>query len=508
MRQQLLENQIFEGKSWNGFTDKNHLINAFDFDTVEIAKKVIQLQEVNLGMDFASMVMSHGIHYIEPGKEEINWDLDNEYDTHYELLDVWEDRAGTSAIGTTAGLLPGANRTRFYMDFKGKVFSHTETIVGMKPDLFNLLVAEEPFEVGGDIWRFPVELASSRSAESYVPLEEVYVGSRWSCDAGLVTDTLSDDGFDISFNSKTKLRSRLSRFRMKHVIPGNMFDIKPMGFYVGKGSSKQMLWINNVEYEFIKKAKYTTANLIMNGKSNVWEDGTVGNYYKNGYKIEAGSGFKEQWANSNKHLYNLEPDLDFLTQITLDAVVGKVPMGKRKVIIKAGEYGLMELSKMVERKYGSAAFLAGKPWTGDNTGRAYDWTGNEVGVRMGQVMNVAMINNIHFYFVLDPSKDDPKRNKLQHPKGGLASSYEYDIMGWGNTDEKANMQIVRTKGQTPIYGAAEGMRGFAQGGNSFMSPKAIASAVDGTTIHYFDPGVGAIVWDPTKVIQYHPSILH
>lgn len=505
MRQQLLENQIFEGKSWHGFTDKNHLMNAFDFNPVEIVKKVIQLQEVNLGMDFTSMVMSHGIHYIEPGKTELNWDLDNDYDTHYELEAVWEDKAGTTAIGTTAGLLPGANRTRFYMDFVGKVFSHTETIVGMKPDLFTLLIAEEPFNVGGDIWRFPVELASARSSEDYVPLEELTLDTRWSCEGGLVTDTLSDDGFDISFSSKTKLRSELSRFRMKHKIAGNMFDIKPMGFYVGKGASKQMLWINNVEYEFIKKAKYVTANLVMNGKSNRWDDGSYGNYYKNGYKIVAGSGFKEQWAASNKHLYNLEPDLDFLTEITLDAVVGKIPMGQRKVIIKAGEYGLMALSRMVEKKYGASAVL--KPWQGDTSGRAYSWSGNEVSVKTGQVMNVAVFNNITFYFVLDPSKDDPKRNKLEHPLGGLASSYEYDIMGWGSMDEKANMQIVRVKGQNPIYGAAEGMRGFDKTTGSFMTPKSIASAIDGTTIHYFDPGIGAVVWDPTKVIQYHPTIL-
>lgn len=511
-RQTLVENQLFEGKEWNGFTSKNHLINAFDFNPVDVLDKITQIQEVNLGEDFVSMIAKHGTYYIENGKDEYEWRLENAYKSNYTLEAVYEDRAGTVLLGTNNSL-PGANRSRFYMDFVNKVFSVTETIVGEKPDLYTLLVVNEPRNVGGDIWRYEVELVNN-SADHYIPLEELFIGSRWSCASGLVTDTLSDRGFDVSFNSKTKLNGFLSAFRMQHTVAGNMTKLKPMGFFVTnpKNQKKEMLWLSNVEWAMLTKARYATADMIMNNHSNRWSDGTYGNYDKNGNAIKSGSGFREQWAASNKHVYNVEPDLDFLTEIALDAVVGKVDRTKRKMVIRAGEYGIKELSAMVQRKLGSAA-ITNLNYLGDNTGRAYSWKsdnfpgGNEMSVKLGQFSHVALINGIEFFFMIDPLKDDPARNKLAHPKGGLASSYEYDIMGFGATDEKTNMQIVRRKDEAPIWGEVAGMRGFAQNGaTSFSNPKSMATSIDGSTIHYHELGVGAIVWDPTKIIQYHPSI--
>ena len=121
--------------------------------------------------------------------------------------------------------------------------------------------------------------------------------------------------------------------------------------------------------------------------------------------------------------------------------------------------------------------------------------------------NEVDVSNSEEETCLQTSESTIKRNKLPHPKGGLASSYEFDIMGFGGVDEKSNMQIVRRKGEAPIFASVEGIRGFNGSTGSFMNPKTIASPVDGAHIHYMDPGVGAVVWDPTKVIQYHPEIL-
>lgn len=499
------QNQLFEGKQWHGFTDKNHLIQAYDYDTTQIFNRLEQVLDVNLGENFVSMVMQHGIHYIDRGKETYEWYLENVHQENYELLGAFEDEAMANAIGTTAGLRPGANRSEFYMLFENRPFAVTEIIVGMKPDLYRLWISDEPKNVGGDRWLYKVQLVSGSEVD-YVPFEELYSGTQWSSDGGLVPETNSYTGFEPDFRSHAMLKNTLSQFRMKHKINGNMFDIKPMGFFVkGKNNKAEMLWITNVEYEMLKKARWATASIVVNGHSNVWEDGTIGNVDKNGFSAKTGAGFKEQWLTSNKHVWNGRPDMDFLNEIALDAVVGKIKWDQRKMVIKAGEYGLTALSNMVMEKYGANAWTASRPWMGDNTGRAYTWNNNEINVKAGQVMGVATINGVEFSFVIDPQKDDRKRNKIMHPLGGPASSYEYDIMGFGSKDEKSNMQIVRRKGETPVWGVEEGMRGFYQESGSFMSPKRLSTAVDASTVHYFEPGIGAIVWDPTKIIRYYPE---
>lgn len=502
----LRENGLFKGKSWNGFTDKNHLIAAYDLDPVQINNKLEQIMEVNLGENFVSMIMKHGIEYIPKEKDIYRWSLENNFVDNYQLLGAYEDSAMSRLVGTTPGYRAGANRTEFYMLFANKPFSATEMIVGMKPDLYRLWITDEPRNVGGERYLYKLQLNASDEI-SHVPVAELYANSLWSADGGLVPDQMSYKGLDINFKSHGQIENRLSQFRMEHKIPGNLMDVAPMGFFIKGANGKQrQLWIHQVEYEFLQKARYITASIIMNGKSNVWADGSIGNIDKNGFSATTGSGFKEQWASSNLYTWTNKPDLDFLREIALDAVVGKILPGNRKMIIKAGEYGLTALSTMVTEKFGANAWTSG--YMNDGTGRAFSWSGNEVMVKTGQVMGVALINGIEFSFVIDPSKDDKRRNKLYHPLGGLASSYEYEIMGFGATDENANMKIVRREGELPYWGVEEGIRGFKPAGRSFNQPKQLSSAVDASTIHFADFGIGAKVLDPTKIIRYYPEITY
>jgi len=503
----LRENGLFRGKSWNGFTDKNHLIAAYDLDPVQINNKLEQIMEVNLGENFVSMVMKHGIYTIGKDKDVYRWNLENNLVSNYKLLGAYEDAAMSRVVGTTPGYRPGANRTEFYMLFANKPFSVNEFIVGMKPDLYRLWVTDEPRNIGGDRYLYKLQINASDELAN-IPITELYTNSLWSSDGGLAPHQMSYRGFDIAFKSHGQIENRLSQFRMQHSIPGNLMDTEPLGFFIkGNNGKARQLWIHNVEYEFLKKARYATAAIVMNGKNNVWADGSIGNIDKNGFSATTGAGFKEQWSTSNLHTWNTAPDLDFLREIALDAVVGKILPENRKMVIKAGEYGLTALSTMVTEKFGANAWTAG--YMNDGTGRAFSWKDNEVNVKTGQVMGVALINGISFSFVIDPSKDDRDRNKLTHPLGGLASSYEYDIMGFGGKDETANMQIVRREGEYPVWAVEEGMRGFKSSrGTSFGAPKQLSTAIDASTIHYADFGVGAIVHDPTKIIRYYPEITY
>jgi len=500
----IVENQLLAAKSWHGFTDKNHLVNALDLDPVSISDKLIQVGDVNLGEDFVSMIMKNGTHYIKPEKDILRWKLENAVEENYPLIGAYTDATMSTLVSGPTKF--GANGTTFYMLFNNKPFSTTEVIVGNKPDAYQIWITEQPTPVGDNKFLYKVQLISN-SEDFFIPASELAPGSRWSSEKGLVPDSMSYEGFDVSFYTHAMMETRLSAFRMQHTIPGRMLDVKPLGFFVqGTKGKKEMLWITNVEYALLKKARMATANYIMNSHSNVKADGTIMNVDKNGYTATSGAGFKKQWSSTNLHRWNLRPDLGFLTEIALDAVINKIPMGGRKMVIKAGEYGLKELSGMVMRAFGADAWK-NSPWASDTSGRMLKVNGNELYVNMGQVMGVATINGIEFEFVVDPSKDHPGRNKMLHPLGGYASSYEYDIMGFG-VNAKSNMQIVRREGQAPIFGEIPGMRSlFGQKATSFSNPKQIATPVDATSIHFFEPGIGAVVWDPTLVIRYYPDIL-
>ena len=502
-------NQLYEGSSWSGYTDKNHLINAYGMDPVHIAERVEMLLDVNDGVNIVSKIMNKGLYTIPAHKDEYQWRVQNTSVENYMLLGAYEDRHMSRIIGDqatqTPGFRAGANRNEFFLLFKEKPFSNTQIIVGMKPDLYDLWVIES-IPVGGDRTLYKVQLSSSTGPEDYLPSTELYEGSRWSANGGLVPEERSYEGFDINFRTHGAFANRLSPFRMQHEVPGNMFKqkVKPLVFHVKnkKGKSEQ-LWLSNIEYEFLRQMRWATAATVMDAKSNVWTDGTIANIDKNGHTAARGAGFKQLYSSTNMHTWNDLPNPDEMLEFILDAVINKTQQRDAEVI--SGEYGFKVISEQLAKKYGAGVFKD-YPWMGDTSGRAYDWNGNYLSVKTGQIKKVAEVNGVNLTFIIDSSKDDRRRNKIMHPLGGPASSYEFDIIGLGGKDEKSNLQIVRREGEAPMWRTIEGMRGFLnEGSGSFYSPQRISTSVDASTLHYFEPGIGAIVWDPTSIVRYYPE---
>lgn len=57
---------------------------------------------------------------------------------------------------------------------------------------------------------------------------------------------------------------------------------------------------------------------------------------------------------------------------------------------------------------------------------------------------------------VDPVYDDPVRNKIMHPMGGVAESYRFDILYIG-TMETPNIQLAKVKGQEEYRGYQWGL---------------------------------------------------
>lgn len=103
---------------------------------------------------------------------------------------------------------------------------------------------------------------------------------------------------------------------------------------------------------------------------------------------------------------------------------------------------------------------------------------------------------------VDPFYDDPVHNKIQHPLGGPASSYRFDIMDIGSMDQP-NIFLCKIKGQDEIRGYEPGLRNpFTGEANiNYMSHDE-----DSTTIHKMTT-FGVCVLDPTRTMSIIPAIL-
>lgn len=440
-----------------------------------------------------------GTEYLDTN-QPYKWVLKGRDEKNLDLQNAWEDEDGTVAIGTN-NATPGVNFSRFYMDFPERYFTVTSVIVGEKPDLYHLRIMKDPVQVGS-VYRYEVQLVDNRD-DFFIPVEELARGTRWSLDYGLSERYLSKDGMDISFSTPFTMENRMSFMRMEHTVAGEMIDMgknKPLVFAWKDDSGKvHTNWLSKMEFEFMKQFQKRFAHMLFFGKSTVRDDGTSTMKGSSGNVIDAGYGIREQFLPTNKHYYN-DISLDFLTRVALDVTVGKVDRADRTFVIGTGEFGLKRLHEMVASKLNANDYF----WLNDHTGRGFAWSGNDINAKLGQFVGVATINGINFKFMHFPQYDDTIRNKIQHPDGGVAESHRMTIMDFGSKQEP-NIVKLRQRGFEPQYTYIPGLRDpYSKGG--LGKPRMTTSTVDGYILNIADKG-GAVVKDPTRVIEFIPSIL-
>lgn len=497
----LLPFQLHEATSWTGLTHENHIDNYFGREPQFLSTVVQQLLDVNVGMSFVRWMDNFGTEYLDTN-QPYKWVLKGRDDKNISLQAAWEDEEGTIAIGTN-NPTPGIAFSRFYLDFPERYFTVTSVIVGMKTDLYHLRIMKDPINVG-NVYRYEVQLVDNRD-DFFIPIEELERGTQWSLDYGLSEKYLSKDGSDISFSSPFTMENRISFLRMRHDVAGEMIDMgknKPLVFAWRDPDSGEIHknWLSKMEFEFMKQFHKRMAHLIFYGKSTVREDGSSTMKGSSGNVIEAGYGLREQFMPSNKHYYNTLT-LDYLVRVALDVSVGKVDRENRTFVIGTGEYGLMRLHKMVAAELSANDYA----WRQDHRGNAFSWKGNDIDVKLGQFTGAATIQGINFKFMHMPHYDDPIRNKLMHPEGGTAESHRMTIMDFGSKQE-ANIVKLRIKGRDPRYTIISGLRDPYNKGGLGGKPINVASEVDGYTLNIAD-WCGGVVKDPTRVIEFIPSIL-
>jgi hypothetical protein len=486
--------QKYEPKTWSGLTTENHLGALFGQEPELISNVIEQIYKVNLGGDdVVSFLNRFPVEYI---KDDVpfRWMLQGADEKNYPIQDYWADE--TFASKPTK---PGVGRSSFWIVFQEKVFSATDVLVGEKTEIYKLRVETDPVRIGNR-WAFKVKLVTGDD-NLFVHTDELAAGKLYSKDYSLVEQTLSKRGGGVSHTSPFMMENTLSMIRKEYEVPGNMIkkgENKPLAFsFVDEKGKLQTTWLKKLDWDFLTQFRRERARLLLYGNSNRMADGSFGNVGESGYEIRAGHGLYDQMAPSNTFYYN-DFDIDWLTQVAIGLSVGKLPEDSRRFVLSTGEYGMYQFHRAVEAKASN--------WTPNFSQDRIKISGNKM-TYQGQFLEYRAVNGIVFELMHDPMKDNPVRNKIYHPEGGLASSREYDLLDFGTANGTPNIQRVALEGEEEIFRYIPGLRDPYSPYNNTTSPSMAASSVDGyQVIRAFIGGIR--ITNPMRTARFKPSILY
>lgn len=255
------------------------------------------------------------------------------------------------------------------------------------------------------------------------------------------------------------MRNEFSTVRIKHKVPGSMLNKKlACGIpVVDKNGTKRIetLWMHNVDFQVEEQFSEYKNNALMFGRSNRNNNGEYLNVGKSGEVIRTGSGLLEQMEVANTMFYN-----KFNIKIIEDALYqlssAKLGMEDRYFEIHTGEMGAIQFHKAVNNIVsGWTQFVLDNASIGVVSKTQSELHQNALSAGY-QFVEYKAPNGVRVKVVVDKWYDDPVRNKILHPDGGVAQSYRYDIMYIGTPDQP-NIFRCQVKGQPEVRGYQWGL---------------------------------------------------
>lgn len=468
--------QILDPQYWGKLTREEHLGWMGMLEPQWISKMIDRVYEVNYGADnIVSFIDRFPVRYLEDDTP-FRWALQGSEERNIPLQAATITASPTGTQITDA-MKAGLGFGTFYVWFAEDFFSATSVMVGPHPDKFSLRVTKDPIQVG-NYYGYEVQIVSGDNTK-FIDADEVAVGTLWSEEFGLVEQTGSVRGNEVKHASHFVMENTFSVIRKNYEVPGNMIrkgQNAPLAFkFLDQTGKEHTAWISKLEWDFLTQFRRDKSRLLLGGKSTKTAEGGYALKGESGNTIKAGFGLYEQMEGGNLLFYN-DFSLDMLTDFAMDISVGKVPEDKRKLVLSTGEYGAYQVHKALAERGGEISWLR----SGHNfKSPTIDKGEGKMMLDEGQLVQYRFINGIEFSLMIDPMKDDPVRNKIRHPKGGLASSYIYDIWDFGTTNNKPNIQRVAVKGDEEVYRYIPGLRDQFTAYNNTSTPAATSSMKDG-----------------------------
>lgn len=487
---------------WKGLTLENHLGAIFQTAPQKASNLMVKLLAYYRGKTLETFLSKFPTKEFEDDTEYY-WDIIGSTQRNIPLI---EARDEDGIVITAASANVGDNTAPFYLVFGEDWFADGEFIVGNLNELYQFRILGNA-KMEGSNAVYKVELAGGNSTGC--PSERLLAGERFSVEAAYVEKELSRKVGDVRFASPVSMRNEWSVVRIQHKVAGSMLNKKlavgiPMVSetadhkIVSKVADK---WMHNVEWEVEQQFQDYKNKALAFGRSNRNGNNEYTNVGKSGGVIKTGAGIFEQSEVANTMFYN-KFSLGLLEDALYELSAAKLDFGDRYFVINTGERGAIQFHK--------AVLTTVSGWTQfvlDNSSlKVVEKTQSNLhsnALSAGyQFVEYKAPNGVRIKVNVDPFYDDPVRNKILHPNGGVAMSYRYDIWYIGTMDQP-NIFKCKIKGENELRSYQWGLRNpfTGQMGNPYMS-----FDEDSAIIHRMAT-LGACVLDPTRTMSIIPSIL-
>ena len=490
--------QTLEFSSWKGLTKDNHLGAIFRAAPQKASNLMVQLLAEKRGSTLDTLLSKFPTREFDTA-DEYTWDVVGSTRQNIPLIEA-RDEYGATVTSSSGNV--GAGTAPFQLVFGKDWFADGEYIVGNLNEIYQFRILGDPRMEGSNAV-YTVELAGGN--EDGVPAERLLAGELFSIEAAFVEAEMSREVGDVRFAAPVSMRNEFSHIRIKHKVPGNKLNKKlavgvPIIVNNQKGTTN--MWMHYVDYAVETQFADYKNNALAFGRSNRNSNGEYTNMGKSGNVIKTGAGLYEQMEVANTIYYNVF-SLKLIEQALYDLSYNEIDVKNRVFLMRTGEMGAIQFHKAILSEVSGWSMFT---LNGDalNVVQKADSPLHQNALKAGfQFVEYMAPNGITLKLEVDPFYDDPVRNKIQHPKGGPAFSYRYDIMDIGTMDQP-NIFKCTVKDE-PEY------RGYQWG--PFRNPftgeanNPYASFDEDAAVIHKYATLGICVLDPTRTMSIVPSIL-
>lgn len=494
--------QMLGFQHWKGLTSDNHLGSIFQLQPQKATNLMVQLLAFYRGKTLDTFLNQFPTREFEDDNEYY-WDVIGSSRRNIPLVEA-RDENGTVVTAGSSNV--GVGTSPFYLVFPEDWFADGEVIVGHLNQVYPMRILGDA-RMEGTNAVYKVELMGGNTTG--IPAERLLAGERFSIDFAPVEKELSRKVGDVRFTSPVSMRNEWTTIRIQHKVAGNKLGKKlAMGIPMVRETEegKQVkdtanMWMHYVDWEVECQFSEYKNNAMAFGTSNRNANGEYMNFGKSGNVIKTGAGIFEQTEVANTIYYNTF-SLKLLEDALYELSASKLGMGDRVFVIKTGERGAILFHKAVlQTVSGWTTFVLD-----NNSTRVVEKTQSKLhsnALSAGfQFVQYEAPNGVIVKLDVDPFYDDPVRNKILHPMGGVAFSYRFDIWYIGSMDQP-NIFKCKIKGDNEYRGYQWGLRNpyTGQKGNPYMS-----FDEDAAVIHRMAT-MGVCVLDPTRTMSLIPAIL-